>query len=89
MKDLLFILLVLSFNTYANSPLTAQNSAVCDNLAEDTPVLAGGRIKPYYVLAKESIKFLTGKSKFDNQIQTKTFCQIMLQEKLGVQMWSM
>ena len=86
MKDLLFILLLLSFNTYANSPLTAQNSAVCDNLAEDTPVLAGGRIKPYYVLAKESIKFLTGKSKFDNQIQTKTFCQIMLQEKLGVQM---
>jgi cytochrome c-type biogenesis protein CcsB len=84
MKFLILCSLLLSFSSHANSP--NPGSSICNNLTEDIPIQAGGRVKPYYVLAKESVKFLTGKSKFEGAPQITTFCQIMFQEKLGVQM---
>lgn len=64
------LLLILSTNLMAQ---------VCQQIPDDQPVLAGGRVKPYFVLAKESVKFLTGKSKYQGEAPTQTFCQIMLQ----------
>lgn len=56
-------------------------ASICDSLSEDTPVLAGGRIKPYYVLAKESIKFLTGKSHYNDEEPVKTFCHMTMAQR--------
>ncbi len=49
----------------------------CSYFQEDLPVLAGGRVKPFLVLANESIKFLTGKTQYKDQKSTLTFCKIM------------
>ena len=54
----------------------------CSIFKEELPVLAGGRVKPYLVLSQESLKFMTGKSKYNDQKATQTFCEIM-QGKLG------
>lgn len=51
-------------------------ASVCENIKDDTPVLAGGRVKPYFVLAKESVKFLTGKAKFEKEHQSSTICRV-------------
>ena len=78
MKNLILIFtLLISSIAFANE---------CDILKEDYPVLAGGRVKPYFVLAKESIKFMTGKSKFQNEPPTKTFCRLMQQAKTGTEL---
>ena len=58
-------------------PSQGSLASICESLSDDIPVLAGGRVKPYYVLAKESVKFLTGKAKFNNEEPTHTFCQIL------------
>jgi cytochrome c-type biogenesis protein CcsB len=49
----------------------------CDAFNEEIPVQAGGRVKPLYVLASESIKFLTGKSKYKDSDSTVTFCGLI------------
>lgn len=75
MKSLSLILFIFSsFMVSAND---------CSSLKEDYPVLAGGRVKPFYVLAKESVKFLTGKSKFHDEPPTKTFCRLLQQSQTG------
>lgn len=82
-------LAILSLSVHsdtATSSATPPATKICEQFTEDIPVLAGGRVKPYFVLAKESIKFLTGKTKFDKQPQTTTFCRILLQSKLGAEM---
>lgn len=76
MKIRILLILLLIFTANAQAEL-------CLKLGDDTPVLAGGRIKPYFVLAKESIKFLTGKSKYNKEAQGLTFCRIMLAGKNG------
>ena len=69
-KMFLTLLLLLSCaSVFAND---------CSSFKEDTPVLAGGREKPLFVLAKESIKFLTGKSKHNSESQLTTLCNIIL-----------
>ncbi len=56
-----------------------QTSAnICDSFKEELPLQAGGRVKPLFVLAKESVKFLTGKSKYNNEPQVVTFCKLTL-----------
>jgi cytochrome c-type biogenesis protein CcsB len=42
------------------------------------PVQAGGREKPLFVLATESIKFITGESKVDDLSATEAFCKLSL-----------
>ena len=71
-----FILFCLFFSTSALS-------SVCDSFKDDLPVLAAGRVKPLFVLAKENIKFITGKSSFNNETPALSFCRLMLQAKAG------
>lgn len=73
MISFIFKLLLLSLLIPAS--LQAET---CKGLKEDIPVLAGGRVKPLYVLAKESNKYLTGKSKYKDQAVTETFCHILM-----------
>ncbi len=76
MKWILAFTLLLPLVSFAND---------CDAFKEENPVLAGGRVKPYLVLANESIKFLTGKSKFNDEAPTLTFCRLMLQQRTGTE----
>jgi cytochrome c-type biogenesis protein CcsB len=69
----IIILLLISITAQAN---------ICLQLTDDVPVLAGGRVKPYFVLAKESLKHLTGKPTYQKQSATSVFCQIMFQKRL-------
>ena len=75
MKIALILFSALFFAQFSYS-----QSSLCGKLTDDIPVQAGGRVKPLYVLAKESIKFLTGKSSYQGEDPTLTFCQIMTQE---------
>lgn len=74
-KYIFSFIMILSFSA---------NADICSNLTDDIPVLAGGRVKPYFVLAKESIKFLTGKSKYNNESPSLTFCRLALQKKAQI-----
>lgn len=60
----LFLLTVAS--GYAQVP--------CDQNWEDLPVQHQGRVKPYLVVANETIKNLTGKSSVEDMPATKAFC---------------
>jgi len=58
--------------------LSLQTSAttLCDNYLEKLPIQQGGRVKPLFVHSKEVVKFLTDKSKFNNQSPAVTFCKL-------------
>ena len=49
----------------------------CQESKESWPTLAQGRVKPLLVHAKESIKFITGKSRFNGQSASEVFCQLL------------
>ncbi|MEX1099790.1 MAG: hypothetical protein WEB87_05155, partial [Bacteriovoracaceae bacterium] len=51
---------------------------VCGQYLETLPVQAAGRVKPLYVHANESVKFITGKSKVNGQNALDIFCQLSL-----------
>ncbi len=70
-------LIIILISTLFISQVSYSQNSVCSKLTEDIPVQAGGRVKPLYVLAKESIKFLTGKSSLQGEDPTLTFCKIM------------
>ncbi|MCO4753447.1 MAG: cytochrome c biogenesis protein CcsA [Bacteriovoracaceae bacterium] len=57
---------------------TALAAQVCDKSLESMPVQAGGRVKPLLVHANETIKFITGKSKFENKQALEVFCTLSL-----------
>lgn len=69
-----FISFLLIFTTLVQADL-------CQEFHDDIPVLAQGRVKPYFVLAKESVKFLTGKAKYNHESQGLTFCRLLLSGK--------
>ncbi len=76
MKNSLFIyLFLIIFSISTNSALAS--SGICQAIVDDIPTQAGGRVKPTFVLAKETVKFLTGKSKYNNEPQINTFCNIL------------
>lgn len=50
----------------------------CTKELETFPVLAGGREKPLYVLANDSIRFITGESKIGDLSATEAFCKLSL-----------
>lgn len=79
MKNIILFFTLLFINSAYSSP-----GKICDFIVqnEDIPTLAGGRVKPILVLAQDSVKFLTGKSKFKNEHPITTFCQIMISSKL-------
>jgi cytochrome c-type biogenesis protein CcsB len=67
-----FILLtLLSFNALAQMDF-------CNKELETYPVQAGGRVKPLYVLAEDSIRFMTGVSKVGDLSATEAFCKLSL-----------
>jgi cytochrome c-type biogenesis protein CcsB len=66
--------LLFSLTSFAET-----NLYFCQDSFENLPVQAGGRVKPYLVLAEESIKHLTGKTKVDGLNAVKSFCLLSLQ----------
>ena len=77
MKVLSIILLLFS------NSLFAANLYFCNQPLDDMPIQTGGRVKPLYVHANESVKFLTGKSKIGELNATTVYCLLTL-EGMGV-----
>ena len=50
----------------------------CTNELETFPTRSGGRIKPLYVLATDTIKFISGETKVDDLSATEAFCKLSL-----------
>jgi len=72
MRKLIFIFtLLISTSTFAQMNL-------CSNDLDTWPVLAGGRVKPYFVLAQETLKFITGQSKVGELSNSEAFCKLTL-----------
>ena len=69
-------ILIFSQQLHA-APLTIDQS--CTKLNQEIPILAGGRVKPLYVLALDTMKFLTGKGKPQTgESSINTICSIYL-----------
>ncbi len=69
----LLLLFVLLFNSVAFAQVN-----FCTDELNSVPVQAGGREKPLYVLAHETIKFMTGKDKLEGMSSTVAFCKLTL-----------
>lgn len=67
----IFFLLLLSFNAMAQMNF-------CTKDLESYPTQAGGREKPLYVLASETVRFMTGESKIGEFSATEAFCKLSL-----------
>lgn len=67
------VLFLVSINIYAQN-----NIDFCVNEFDQFPVQAGGRVKTYYVLAKETTKLLTGKANYNDIDASKLFCMMSL-----------
>jgi cytochrome c-type biogenesis protein CcsB len=72
LKFLIIFLLSVSA-AFAQGPMT-----FCTKELETFPVLSGGREKPLYVLATESMKFMTGSDKVNDLSATEAFCKLSL-----------
>lgn len=70
-KFFLTLLLVFSAQAWAQMDF-------CNKELETLPVLAGGREKPYYVLANETIRFITGETKVGELSAVEAFCKLSL-----------
>ena len=71
----LFPLLFLSSIAFPNNP--------CINLhLDDLPIRQRGRIKPLYVHARESIKYLTGKTRPEGQDPLELYCRLSVAKEL-------
>lgn len=68
------LLLIFSFSVFSQ-----ELPYFCSNQLDKIPTQAGGRVKPLYVHAKETLKFISGKTKLGNYDTTTTFCLISLQ----------
>lgn len=77
MPKFLALLIFILFST----PTFSSN--FCQEKWDDTPIQQGGRVKTFFVAAKENIKFITGKSKIDNTSAQEAFCLLTL-ESIGI-----
>ncbi len=74
MRNLVVLLgLVFSLTAYAQGPF-----GFCSDELETFPVLAQGREKPLFVLATDSIRFITGEKKVGELSATEAFCKLSL-----------
>jgi cytochrome c-type biogenesis protein CcsB len=73
------LLLLNSLSLFATTTL----SGPCGNQLESLPIQQGGRVKPLRVHARESIKYLTGKSKAGSTAATTAYCQLSLQKTVS------
>jgi cytochrome c-type biogenesis protein CcsB len=91
MNNLLKIAILTSI-TFSSLLAFADNKGVdfkvhplCAQFSDDMPVQAGGRVKPYFVLAKDSIKFMTGKAKAVGKPANEIFCTILLNKRAKIE----
>lgn len=70
-KLIALIAIVLSFSAQAQMNF-------CTKDLESFPTRSGGREKPLYVLATDTIKFITGESKVGELSATEAFCKLSL-----------
>lgn len=68
-KLMTIFLLSLSLNIFAQPA-----NIFCEQSFDDIPVQAHGRVKTYFVLAKETTKLLTGKTTYQEISSSKLFC---------------
>lgn len=74
MRNLVVLLgFVFSLSAFAQGPF-----GFCSDELETFPVLAQGREKPLYVLATDSIRFITGEKKVGELSATEAFCKLSL-----------
>lgn len=71
LKVISFFFFLFSLNALAQMDL-------CNKELDSHVVLAGGREKPYYVLADETIRFMTGSSKVGELSASEAFCKLTL-----------
>lgn len=70
---LIFISILFLISTIASA-----NNYFCTDQLEQLPILQGGRVKPLYVHASETIKSLTGSTKFGDNSATINYCLLSL-----------
>lgn len=75
MRNIVFALLICLIPVlgFGQGPMN-----FCTDELETYPVQAGGREKPLYVLASETIRFMTGKDKVGEFSATEAFCKLSL-----------
>ena len=78
MKKLLSFVSLMVLCLFITKNSVAQDKLFCQTDLEKTPILQGGRIKPLYVHASESLKQLTGKAKFESYTAVETYCLLSL-----------
>lgn len=66
--SLLFSQNIFSYDSFG----PCKNSQTLESL----PILQSGRVKPLYVHANESLKYLFGKTKLDNKSYVETYCHL-------------
>ncbi len=71
LKLLTSLILLLSFEAHSQMDF-------CTDELDTFPVQAGGREKPLYVLAIDTIRFITGSSKVGDLSATQAFCKLSL-----------
>lgn len=60
------------------STMQIANAQICTKDLESMPVQAGGRVKPLLVHANETIKFITGKTRLNDQSALEIYCNLSL-----------
>ena len=74
MKNITILILLSFFVT----TLQATETYFCKKDLEVLPILQGGRVKPLYVHASETIKNLTGKSTVGELSAVEAYCLLSL-----------
>lgn len=69
--------LILIFSILFSFQATAQMD-FCTKELETYPTRSGGRVKPLYVLANDTLKFITGETKVGDLSATEAFCKLSL-----------
>lgn len=72
------ILLTLLFSFASFGQPAGGPPSFCTKELETFPTRSGGRVKPLYVLATDTIKFITGGSKVGDLSATEAFCKLSL-----------
>jgi cytochrome c-type biogenesis protein CcsB len=70
--------IAIAFSLLSSPLLFSQEKYFCDKKLESFPIQQNGREKPLYVHAKETIKYLTGKTKVGNYSATEAYCLMSL-----------
>lgn len=68
-----FLIFLISMQAFAQGPMN-----FCTKELDTFPTLAGGREKPLYVVANETLRFMTGKSSVGDLSATEVFCKLSL-----------